>query len=84
MAGIEFEPLSLRKIGGIEDSIPPMRIIIAACSDKNHNYSKEKFVAELGSVTQSPEDFRQLCDRALTNFQHMRRKPSSPVQRGRP
>ena len=50
---------------------------------ENHKYSKDRFVAELGSVAQSPEDFRRLCDRALTNFQHMRRKPSSPGQRGR-
>jgi len=34
--GIEFEPLSLRKIGGIEDPIPPMGIIVAACADQDH------------------------------------------------
>jgi hypothetical protein len=30
MFSIEFEPLSLGKIGGIKDPIPPMGVIIAA------------------------------------------------------
>ena len=50
---------------------------------QSHDYSKERFVSELESVAQSPEEFRQLCDRALTNFQHMRRKALIPAQRGR-
>ncbi len=50
---------------------------------RRHNYSKDRFGSELGSVVQSSDDFKQLCDRALTNFQRMRPKPSIPVQRGR-
>jgi len=34
--GVEFEPLFLRKVGGIENTIPPMGIIITARSDENH------------------------------------------------
>jgi hypothetical protein len=30
MFSIEFEPPSLREIGGIKDPVPPMGIIIAA------------------------------------------------------
>jgi hypothetical protein len=36
-SGVEFKPLFLRKVRGIEDPIPPMRIVIAARSDENHN-----------------------------------------------
>jgi len=34
--GIEFEPFSLREIGGIEDPVPPMGVIVAACTDQDH------------------------------------------------
>jgi hypothetical protein len=51
---------------------------------QNHDYTKERFVSELESVVQSPDEFRKLCDRALANFQLMRRKPSTPGQPGRP
>jgi hypothetical protein len=51
---------------------------------QNHDYTRDRFVSELESVAQSPDDFRQLCDRALANFQLMRRKPSTPGQPGRP
>jgi hypothetical protein len=33
---VELEPLPLGKVGRIEDAIPPVRIVVAACSDKNH------------------------------------------------
>jgi hypothetical protein len=33
--GVEFKPLFLGKVGRIEGPIPPMRIVIAACSDEN-------------------------------------------------
>jgi len=33
---VEFEPLSLGKMGRIEDTIPPMGIVIPARSNKNH------------------------------------------------
>ena len=36
MFSIEFEPLSLREIGGIKDPIPPMGVIIAAGTDEDH------------------------------------------------
>jgi UDP-glucose 6-dehydrogenase len=36
-SGVEFEPLFLRKVRGIEDPIPPMRIVITARPDVNHN-----------------------------------------------
>jgi cell shape-determining protein MreC len=49
---------------------------------RSHEYSKERFVSELESVAQSPDQFRQLCDRALMNFQQMRRRASIPAQRG--
>jgi len=37
MLSIEFEPLSLGEIGGVEDTIPPMGVIVAAGTNKNHN-----------------------------------------------
>ena len=36
MFSIEFEPLSLGKVRGIKDPIPPMRVIIAAGTDEDH------------------------------------------------
>ncbi len=36
MFRVEFEPLPLGKVGRIEDAIPPVGIVIAARSDKNH------------------------------------------------
>jgi hypothetical protein len=51
---------------------------------QNHDYTKERFVSQLESVAQSPDEFRQLCDRALANFQLMRHKPSTPDHPGRP
>jgi hypothetical protein len=35
--GIKFKPLFLREVRRIKDPIPPMGIVIAACSDVNHN-----------------------------------------------
>jgi hypothetical protein len=50
---------------------------------RRHDYTTDRFVSELGSVSQSPDSFRQLCDRALTKFQEMRRKPSPVETQGR-
>lgn len=50
---------------------------------QKHNYTKEQFSRELETVSGSPEAFRVLCDRVLTKFQEMRRKPSPPESRGR-
>lgn len=36
MLSIKFEPLSLRKVRRVENSIPPMGVIVAAGTDKNH------------------------------------------------
>ena len=36
MFSIEFEPFSLREIGGIKDLIPPMGIIVTAGTNENH------------------------------------------------
>ncbi len=36
MFRVELEPLPLGKVGRIEDAIPPVRIVIAARSDKDH------------------------------------------------
>jgi len=36
MFSIEFEPLSLGKLGGIEDPIPPMGVIVTAGTDEDH------------------------------------------------
>jgi hypothetical protein len=33
---VEFEPLPLGKIGGIEETIPPMGVVVAACADQDH------------------------------------------------
>jgi hypothetical protein len=35
--GVEFKPLFLWEIRGIEDAIPPMGIVITACSYEDHN-----------------------------------------------
>jgi len=35
--GIKFKPLFLGEVRRIKDSIPPMGIVIAACSDEDHN-----------------------------------------------
>jgi hypothetical protein len=50
---------------------------------QNHDYTKERFVSELESVAQSPDEFRKLCDRTMTNFQLMRRKATTEGRRGR-
>jgi hypothetical protein len=34
---IEFKPFSLWKMRGIKNTLPPMRIVIAACPNENHN-----------------------------------------------
>jgi hypothetical protein len=34
-SSIEFEPFPLRQVGRIEDPIPPVRVVIAACADEN-------------------------------------------------
>ena len=36
ISGVEFEPLPLGKIGGIEETIPPMGVVVAACTDQDH------------------------------------------------
>ena len=36
MFRVELEPLSLGKVGRIENTIPPVRIVIATRSDKDH------------------------------------------------
>ena len=35
--GVKFKPLLLGEVRRIKDSIPPMGIVIAACSDEDHN-----------------------------------------------
>ena len=46
-----------------------------------HNYTKDQFVSEIKSAAESPDSFRQLCDRAFARFQEMRKKPAPvPVQ----
>lgn len=49
---------------------------------RRHDYTKDRFASELKSVSQSPDSFRQLCERALLKFQEMRRKPSTAGTRG--
>jgi len=49
----------------------------------SHHYTKERFALELETVARSSDDFRRLCDRAMTNFQLMRRKVITESQRGR-
>ena len=44
--GIELEPSSLRKIAGVEDPVPPVRIVVSARADKE---------ISLRSRVQSPE-----------------------------
>jgi hypothetical protein len=34
--GIKFKPLLLGKVRRIKDPIPPMGVVIAACSDEDH------------------------------------------------
>jgi hypothetical protein len=41
MFSVEFEPLSLGKVGWVEDTIPPMGIIITARSDEDHKSYQE-------------------------------------------
>lgn len=50
---------------------------------RSRGYTKDRFVSELGSVSQSPDSFRQLCDKALTKFQEMRRRSSVAGMQGR-
>jgi hypothetical protein len=40
MFSIEFEPLSLGKVRGVENSIPPMGVIVAAGTNENHHQSR--------------------------------------------
>jgi hypothetical protein len=47
--GVVFEPFFLGKIRGIEDSVPPMGIVIAACSDENHNKKGSRIRGSVGS-----------------------------------
>ena len=51
---------------------------------RRHNYTKDRFVSELGSVSQSPDSFRQMCDRAMTRFLEMRKMPQTAGTPGRP
>ena len=57
MFGIEFEPLSLREIGGIKDTIPPMGIIITACADEDHFMGSAKL------------RINSACRRRITKFE---------------
>ncbi len=41
---------------------------------QSHKYTKEEFESQIQSVAASPENFKLLCERALTRFQEMRRK----------
>ncbi len=50
---------------------------------QKHDYTKDRFVSELGSVSQSPEAFRQLCDRAMAKFLEMRKMPATAITQGR-
>jgi hypothetical protein len=34
--GVEFKPFFLRKVGRIEDAIPPVGVVITTCPDENH------------------------------------------------
>ena len=40
---VEFEPLPLGKIGGIEETIPPMGVVVAACTNENHRSRVQGF-----------------------------------------
>ena len=44
MFGIEFEPLSLGKIRWVEDTIPPMGVIVAAGTDEDHKPRVQRLV----------------------------------------
>jgi hypothetical protein len=44
MFSIEFEPPSLREIGGIKDPIPPMGVIVAACANEDHKPRVQRLV----------------------------------------
>jgi hypothetical protein len=51
-----LKPLSLGKVEGIEDPIPPMRVIVTACSDKYHISNCEFRIADFGTEKiQDPE-----------------------------
>jgi hypothetical protein len=50
---------------------------------QKYNFTKEEFVAEYESVSQSPESFRQLCDLTLRRLQEMRSGTNIPGARGR-
>jgi hypothetical protein len=55
MFRVELEPLPLWKVGRIKDTIPPMRIVIATCSDKDHISKGEGFKDSRVQGFQSPE-----------------------------
>ncbi len=42
---------------------------------ERHRYTKKEFTFEMESIAASPDEFGELCDRALTRFQEMRRRP---------
>jgi hypothetical protein len=46
--GVEFKPLFLGEVGGIKDAIPPMGIVITACSDQNHIMDCRLWIADCG------------------------------------
>jgi hypothetical protein len=58
MLSIEFEPLSLGKIRGIEDIIPPMRVIIAAGTDEDHIFPMRN--ADFGMRNSKPKSPRRV------------------------
>jgi Domain of unknown function (DUF4296) len=42
---------------------------------QQHKYTKEEFESQMQSAAGSPDEFRVLCERVLTRFQEIRRRP---------
>lgn len=50
---------------------------------EKRQYTKEKYTSDFEWAAQSPERFRQLCDRVTARLQEMRVRPDTLEKRGR-
>jgi len=49
-----------------------------------HKFAKDQFAADLEAASLSPDTFRLVCDRAMAQFQEMRKMAVAPNAKKRP
>ena len=76
MLGIEFEPPSLQKVWGVEDSVPPVRIVVPARAYKKTRFRSRVWSSEFG-VQKHPVNDDGAEDLEAKTPQHALLKPKS-------